>query len=180
MPPPPWNPQVDPQPAADVAVPTQDFSTYIHQVRDDEDKRRLAEATVDRRDAEMKEVHARQAADQQARRIASRDGADSQAVKHWLQQVDLSIPHSRRTVHTATGQLQVELEHFLATLLDRTRAPWNMAFLSPHEDDRLRNQLDNIKQGAFETSVAYARRFRDLVDTGASRTGLRCLEFERL
>ena len=175
MPPPVQNPPVDPQPAAEAAVPAQDFSTYIHQVRDDEaQRRRIAEATADRRDAEMKEVHERQAADQQARRIASCDGADSQAVRQWLQQVDLSIPYSRRTVYiaaqSATGQLQVELEHFLSSQLDRTRTPWDtvkqyiqQSFLSPHEDDRLRNQLDNIKQGAFETSVAYARRFRDLV-----------------
>jgi len=159
----------------DAPIVAQDFSAYLNQVREDEDrKRKILEATGDRRDAEMREVHMRQEADQQARRIASCDGADSQAVRIWLQQVDLSIPYSRRTVYiaaqSATGQLQVELEHFLSTQLDRNRTPWDtvkryiqQSFLSPHEDDRLRNQLDNIKQGAFETSVAYARRFRDLV-----------------
>ena len=38
------------------------------------------------------------------------------------------------------------------------------AFLSPHEADRLRHEVEKVKQGGFDTSAAYGRRFREAAD----------------
>ena len=63
--------------------------------------------------------------------------------------------------------LRTELEYFLNSQPDRNAVTWaqvrqfvQKAFLSPHEDERLRHELDNLKQSAFETSAFFGRRFR--------------------
>lgn len=156
------------------ALQAQDFASYLRQIREEEEtKQKMRQTTADRRHTQHEEQAARSHADQQARRITPCDGATSAATRTWIRQVDLSMPYSNLTVYIASqsaqGQLQIELEHFLNQQQNRSTVPWTtlkshiqQAFLSTHEDDRLRNELEKIKQGAYESTTSYARRFREL------------------
>jgi hypothetical protein len=89
--------------------------------------------------------------------------------------VDLTLPYSSRTVyiatHTAQGALQREVEHFLSLQLNRDTVDWptlkahvRKAFLSPHEDERLRHEVEKLRQTAYETTASFGRRFREAAD----------------
>jgi len=160
--------------AAIEMLPAQDFASFLSQMRqEDETRRKNSETAANTRQNRQDDQARRNHADQQARRITNCDGSTSSATRTWIRQVDLSIPYSPCTVYiaaqSAQGQLQVELEHFLNSQPDRNNVTWpqlkahlQKAFLSTHEDDRLRNELDKIKQGPYESTTSCARRFREL------------------
>lgn len=122
-----------------------------------------------------REAEERRKAEDQVKRVPSCDGGSPQAVREWVRNVALTIHYSGYTVYiasqSATGPLRRELEHFLSSQENRQAVTWTQlrdhlqqAFLSPHEDDRLRHEVEKTKQGAYENSASYSRRFREAVD----------------
>ena len=114
-------------------------------------------------------------ADLQVKRLPTCDGSTPQLVRDWLREVELTVPYSTRTVYIATqtarAALRWELEQFLEAQPNRDQVTWPQlkthiqdSFLCPYEARRLRDEVKKIKQGAYETSAAYGRRFRDAAD----------------
>jgi hypothetical protein len=158
------------------AVQFVDFATFLTQ---DENKQKenkaMNEAQHQDRMKLQLESLARQLADAQARRVPPCDGSDAAAVRAWLREVDLTLPYTDRTIYiasqSATGPLRRELEHFMSSQPDRNNVSWDSlakhlasAFLSPHEEDRLRHEVSKIKRGAYETTASFGRRFREAAD----------------
>ena len=113
----------------------------------------------------------------QAKRVAGCDGSTTRRLRQWFRDVELTIPYTKRTLfvaaQTAEGALRVELERFLDTAEDRRTVEWNVlkthlttTFLSKHEADRMRDEIEKVQQGAYETTAAYGRRFREAADLG--------------
>ena len=113
----------------------------------------------------------------QAKRVAGCDGSTTRRLRQWFRDVELTIPYTKRTLfvaaQTAEGALRVELERFLDTAEDRRTVEWNevkahltTTFLSKHEADRMRDEIEKVQQGAYETTAAYGRRFRETADLG--------------
>ena len=86
----------------------------------------------------------------------------------------LTTPYSNCTVYIAaqstTGTLRRDTEFFLQTQANRDVVTWaqlhanvDKAFLNKHEQDRLKAEVKNCKQGAYENTAAYGRRFREAV-----------------
>ena len=147
----------------------QDFQAYMKQERD---MREEAEARQRNSRAEDK---ARSKAEAQIKRVSPCTGTTPQSVREWIQEIDLTIHYSDQTVYiasqTARDALRRELEFFLNGQPNRDNVTWaqlklhlQQAFLSPHEADRLRHEVEKVKQGAFDTSAAYGRRFREATD----------------
>ena len=139
--------------------------------RDREERARQQEMNNERQRAH----HARQHAEALAKRVPHCEGSSPGTMREWLREVDLTIPYSDMTVYITTlsaqGALRRELEHFLEQQRSRNQVTWEQlrdhlqkAFLSPHEEDRLRHDVDKIRQGAYENSAAYGRRFRECAD----------------
>ena len=125
----------------------------------------------------------RQMADTQARRIPVCDGSSAVLVREWINDVDLSTNYSNRPVyvaaHSSTGPLRRELERFLDTQPNRHHVPWDLvrahiseAFLTPLENDRLRDEITRIAQQPEETIASYNRRFIELADRAYPRPGV--------
>ena len=147
----------------------QDFQAYMKQERDLRDE---AEA---RQRNSRNEDKARSRAEAQIKRVSPCTGSTPQSVREWIQEINLTIHYSDQTVYiasqTARDALRRELEFYLNAQPDRDNVPWaqlkthlSQAFLSPHEEDRLRHEVEKVKQGAFDTSAAYGRRFREAAD----------------
>ena len=147
----------------------QDFQAYMKQERDLRDE---AEARQRNSRAEDK---ARSKAEAQIKRVSPCTGATPQSVREWIQEIDLTIHYSDQTVYiasqTAKDALRRELEFYLNAQPNRDHVTWaqlklhlQQAFLSPHEADRLRHEVEKVKQGAFDTSATYGRRFREAAD----------------
>ena len=155
--------------AAQVALGVQDFQQYLQQ------ERQLRTDAEQARAQARQEADNRQKAEAQVKRVPPCDGATPQGVREWIAEVDLTRHYSDSTVYiasqTAKSALRRELEHFLSSQRDRRLVTWDQlkahlqgAFLSPHEDDRLRHELEKVKQGAYETSASYGRRYREAAD----------------
>jgi len=131
---------------------------------------------------QLKENAERNGAEAQVKRITRCDGSTTKSLRHWFRDIDLSIPYTDRTVYVASqtseGPLRLELERYLANLNDRKTATWpdvmqhlTTTFLSKHEADRLRDEVEKIQQGAYETASFYGRRFREAADIGYPTNG---------
>jgi flagellar hook protein FlgE len=162
------------QPAA--AIKFVDFATYLQQ-QDANNKLRSEEAKAQHQDRMQAHIEAleRQQAESQARRIPPCDGTNPAAVREWIQEVELTIPHTNRTnqvaAYSATGRLRRELERYLSSQPDRNAVPWHTlakhlstTFLSSHDEDRLRHELSVLRRGPYETFTAYGMRFQDAAD----------------
>lgn len=114
-------------------------------------------------------------AEAQAKRIRNCDGSSTQRLREWFRDIELTIPYASRTVYiaslTAEGALRLELEKFLAGQNDRAAVEWNAVqkhlqktFLSLHEDEKLRDELEQIKRNPYETTATYGRRFSETAD----------------
>ena len=147
----------------------QDFQAYMKQERD------LREEAEARQRNSRAEDKARSKAEAQIKRVSPCTGTTPQSVREWIQEIDLTIHYSDQTVYiasqTARDALRRELEFFLNGQPNRDNVTWaqlklhlQQAFLSPHEADRLRHEVEKVKQGAFDTSAAYGRRFREAAD----------------
>ena len=108
------------------------------------------------------------------------DGATAQGVRTWLRELRLAIQIAGEgaaiEIATATvqGPLRIELERYVAIQAAaqppvlRAQIPWaglrdhlQTIFLGAGEENKLRQELSNIKQTAFENVQQYARRFRE-------------------
>jgi hypothetical protein len=49
---------------------------------------------------------------------------------------------------------------------DQLKEHLQQQFLSQHEAERLRDEVDKVKQTAYESAMTYGRRFRDTADLG--------------
>lgn len=116
----------------------------------------------------------RQAADVQAKRIATCDGSSPALVREWLAEVEISTKYSNKTVyvaaHSSSGPLRRELERFLDEQPNRDIVTWEQlrphleeAFLTPLEQDRIRHELTIIKQSIGEPIASFNRRYLDTV-----------------
>jgi hypothetical protein len=139
--------------------------------QDREERARQQRSTSERQDAH----HARLRAEALAKRVPSCDGSSPGTVREWLREIDLTTPYLDLTVYVATqsaqGALRRELEHYLEQQKSRDRVSWKdlrghlqKAFLSPHEEERLRHDVEKMRQGAYENTAAYGRRFRESAD----------------
>ena len=70
----------------------------------------------------------------------------------------------------------MELERHLAAQDNRNNVTWDdlrkhltETFLSKHEVDRLRDEVEKVSQGSYETTAVYGRRFREAADLGYPR-----------
>lgn len=143
-------------------VYTQQFTKYLDQERDVRQKNH--DATIARREAEM-----------MVKKVPKCDGSDAQLVREWVREVNLTENYSKETVwisaQTAEGALRRELEHFLSLQKDRKAVEWptlrthlEKAFLTPLEEDRLREQVEMISQEHFDRLAAYNMKFRELAE----------------
>ena len=167
----PPQPQQPQQPAAQPQfLHAQQFADFMAQDRE-------------HRAANFNSTTERQMADTQAKRIPVCDGSSAELVREWIQNVDLSTYYTTRPVyvaaHSSTGPLRRELERFLGTQANRHQIPWDAvrshlqeAFLTPLEEDRLRDQLTRIEQTDGETIASYNRRYIELADRAYPRPGL--------
>jgi hypothetical protein len=156
-------------------MPLQSFVEFLAQDREERMAVRYQATEEHQQRLEAaRETTERQKAETQAKRVPPCDGASPHAVREWIREVDLTGAYTQRTVyvaaHSAQGALRRELEHFLEQR-NREHVTWGdvkqhiqTAFLSPHEDDRLRHEVEKIKQGAYETTASYGRRFRESAD----------------
>lgn len=119
-----------------------------------------------------KDMKNRYDADAQSKKIARCDGTDESAVRDWIDEVKLTARYSNRTVYIAaqssTGSLKKEIERFLDTQPDANLVSWatlqthlESAFLSPVEDERLRQEVTTIKQQQ-DNLQSYNRKFSEL------------------
>ena len=126
---------------------------------------------------ERKETSERVKAEAQVKRIAKCDGASTRRLRQWFADVELTQPYTPYSVYVASqsaeGVLRTELERSLNALPDRSQATWpalkkhlSDTFLSKHEADRLRDEVDKLQQGPYEVSGAYGRRFREAANLG--------------
>jgi len=126
---------------------------------------------------QLKENAERNRAEQQAKRVTGCDGSSTRRLRQWFLDVELTMPYTDRTVYVATqtaqGPLRHELERHLSSLNNRAAAQWEelkahltTTFLSKHEGDRLRDEVEKVTQGVYETTAAYGRRFREAADLG--------------
>lgn len=149
--------------AEQTAVSVSHFHEVISQLRDEQSSRETRQKEKDERDLAL----------HLATRITPCDGSNPQTVRQWIRQIGLTVNYSYLTVFIASqssgGELQRELEHYLDLQPDRKAVTWTQlkkhiqeAFLAPHEDDRMRNELDKVKQGAYENTASYGRRFREM------------------
>ena len=147
----------------------QSFQDYMQQERD------IRQEAENRTIASRNEDKERQKAEAQIKRVPPCTGATPQSVRDWIREIDLTIHYSTQTVYiasqTARDALRRELEFFLNSQPNRNNVPWQtlkdhlqQSFLSPHEADRLRHEVEKVKQGGFDTSAAYGRRFREAAD----------------
>jgi len=154
------------------------FSAFITSERNDRAAAREAgHQQHQQRQVTAVETACRHKAEAQAKRVPSCDGANTKSVREWLREIGFTIPYSDLTVYiaarTAEGTLRREVERYLADQPNRDAVTWDQlklhiqhAFLSPHEADKLRDEVQAIKENAYEGTAAYSRRFRDTADLG--------------
>lgn len=154
------------------------FALFVQAEQDDRAAARQAAQTQHQeRQASNLETAGRQKAEAQAKRVPACDGASTKEVREWIREVEFTIPYSNRTVYiaakTAEGPLRREIERFLNTQPNRNNVTWQQlkahvqnSFLSPHEEDQLRDDVQKLKESSYEGTASYSRRFRDAADLG--------------
>jgi len=154
------------------------FTAFIQ--AEQKDRRLLREAGQAehiQRQQILTESEARRRAEQQIQKVPKCDGATTKAVREWIREIGFTIPYSGLTVfiagHTAEGPLRREIERFLSEATNRDNVTWDQIkthiqqqFWSQYEAERLRDEVDKVKQSAYENTMTYGRRFRDTADLG--------------
>lgn len=188
-----------PAAAAAQPLSVQNFASYLDQerrIREKEHGDLMAEMIRDRKqntafyqeridqearllDRQQEEAEQRLAAEI-AQTVPRCDGATPDSVRNWLKEIDMTVPYTDRTVvvacKSATGLLKEEIEHHLGPNANRTRASWPLlkthlqqSFLTPEEAERYKCEVEHMKQGPYETTGAYGRRFRRTADAAYPR-----------
>ena len=147
----------------------QQFQVHIQAMAQQEQDRRNYQANRDR----VKDL---------IRQTAACDGSSVTAVRTWIREINLALSQVgahgiveivTKTVH---GPLRFEVERFIegamaANGLARRNIPWDnirqhvaQQFLNLDEPAALRDEVETLRQSAYEPEVQYARRFRDVAD----------------
>ena len=103
------------------------------------------------------------------------NGDTEKAVRDWIKEVEMSRPYTDQTVLVACRSsrtpLRREIETFLGDKNNRRQKTWAQlkahiveSFLDPEEEERQRTEVESMTQGAYETTAAYGRRFREAAD----------------
>ena len=110
------------------------------------------------------------------------DGSSTSAVRNWIREVTLAFNQVGAAsiieiaAKTVSGPLRFELERFIertiaANQIGRAAIPWpdlrdHLAsnFLNIDETAALRDELDKVRQSAYEPTQQFVRRFRDISD----------------
>ena len=110
------------------------------------------------------------------------DGSSTAAVRTWIREVTLAYDQVGAALviqvasRSVAGPLRYELERYIETAVAtnnvaRAAIPWPdlhahvaAQFLNIDETSCLRDDLERIKQSAYEPSSQYARRFREACD----------------
>ena len=124
---------------------------------------------------------------EKAREILSRqttvcDGSATTAVRIWVKELELAMRQVGQgdvieiIARTVTGPLRWEVERFVdqymvAQNVLREAVPWaeirdhiGAAFLNIDEASALRDDLEKVRQSAYETEAGYSRRYREVAD----------------
>ena len=108
--------------------------------------------------------------EREVRRVVKCDGVEAEQVKEFLKEIGLVPAHIRIEVasRASTGPLRRELERFRNT---NDGVGWEplknhmlSAFVSTDNTERIKKELEKIKQSVYETIVGYNRRFRELAE----------------
>lgn len=104
------------------------------------------------------------------------DGTSPREVRDWLEDIDLALgvltdipgAPARLVSGASSGLLHREIEQFFRTV-NRHNIPWvqirdylTAKFVSTHEGERLKMELDSIVQRPDETLTGFNRRFKNL------------------
>jgi hypothetical protein len=117
------------------------------------------------------------------------DGSSIPLVREWLHDVDMAYPYfplatadldiQKLVMATIQGAMRRYYEHFMDQQPDRRNVTWaairtsfKQAYLTPDEAEFLRSELKTIKQTAYETTAAYARRFVEAANAAYDQTEL--------
>jgi hypothetical protein len=124
---------------------------------------------------QYKETSERGKGEAQAKKVQNCDGSSPQRLREWFRDIDMTKSYTARTVYvaslTAEGALRVELEKYLNSLANRANATWDglrvhlqKSFLSQHEAERLRDEVETVIRQPYETTTSYGRRFSEAAD----------------
>ena len=147
----------------------QDIYVEDHKLRQEQVNHYQAQAK------QYKETAERNKAETQAKRIKLCDASSTQRLREWFRDVAMTVPYSTKTVYIATltseGPLRREIEKALDAAPDRDRVTWaqlkahlTTAFMSAHEEEKLRDDLESISRQPYETTAHYGRRFSEAAD----------------
>jgi hypothetical protein len=150
------------------------FTLYIQNLQVDQDRtvarqdRTVARRDVQREQERLLDTHIK------STRVC--DGSSIPLVREWIH--DVNMAHAYFPVATADSEVQKIImatlqgpmrryyERFLDAQPARNNVTWaavrlsiKTAYLTPDEAEFLRSELETIKQTAYETPAAYARRF---------------------
>ena len=110
------------------------------------------------------------------------DGLNTASVRNWIREVTLAYNQVGApgiievASQTVTGPLRFEFERFVsnhrqAHNVARRDVPWDAIrthisaqFLNVDEASALRDEVDQLKQSAYEPDAQYSRRFREVAD----------------
>ena len=121
------------------------------------------------------------------------DGTPTSAVRNWIREIGLALNQVgdgsiiEVVSKTVTGPLRFEIERFIARTIDadlreRHEVPWPALrdhvaaqFLNIDEAAALRDEVEKVRQSAYEPTVQYCRRFREVADAAypVGRSSLR-------
>lgn len=127
------------------------------------------------RDQLQDNERAEKKAETEAKAIPPCDGMDQEALRSWIREVDMSRESTPLTLYVAKlasrGSLKRSIAIFKSMFTNSADATWERCkthiekiFLSPRENDRMKDELKTIKQGAYESIPAYCMRFRELAE----------------
>ena len=157
----------------------QETNTWVGQMRSDQkqnDKYHHERLDLELRQIERQEEEAEyRLAIDIAATIPPCNGDTEKAVRDWLKEVEMSRPYTDQTILVACRSsrtpLRREIETFLGDKLSRQQKTWAQlkahiieSFLDPEEEERQRTEVESMTQGAYETTAAYGRRFREAAE----------------
>jgi hypothetical protein len=150
------------------------FNVYIQTLQADQDRAvARQDRTTTRRDGQREQERL---LDTHIKSTRACDGSSIPLVREWLHDIDMAFPYfpvatadsriQQIIMATVQGPMKRFYERFLDAQPNRNNVTWpairasiRAAYLTPDEAEFLRSELETIKQTAYETSAAYARRF---------------------
>ena len=149
------------------------FAQYLQQQAVAEEQARRDRAQQAQRTAQREEIK------KLIKRVRVCDGSTPHLVREWVEDVEMCLPYvngdeaslKKIVEETIQGPLRRAYERFMSGQADRQAVTWaairthvRAAFLTMDEDEYLRSQIEKVHQTAYETNVAYGRRFQESAD----------------